>query len=399
MQVNYSKIKENNIHSSNNRKIVVVNQSVNYLTIDIANAFKKKANEVCIISGNAHHFKDTLSSTVEVESINILKESPSGKKAFSYINACFRIWFLLLTKYRKHEVFFLSVPPMGYLINLIVPNRFSILVWDVYPDIFKITGMKESHPLYKFWSCLNKKSFKKAYRLYTIGERMADLLEVYVDRSKLLITPIWSKFQENSNKGKENNPFIQEHNIDNKFIVQYSGNIGLTHNVEVMIEMAELLKHREDILFQIIGKGARKEILEKMVEDKCLSNCQFLPFQDNEMFPYSLSSADLGAVILDDITSKGSVPSKSYNLMSYGIPSLYIASEDSELSLYAKTYRHAKCFNSKEIENAVTFIEYLADNKELQNKMKENALKASLNYKRTNADKIVGLYFDDNTTI
>ena len=114
--------------------------------------------------------------------------------------------------------------------------------------------------------------------------------------------------------------------MQNKFIVQYSGNIGVTHNVETLIEIAELLKDNTDILFQIIGRGPRKSKLENLVKEKNLPNCVFLPFQTDDMFPYSLSAADVGVVILDETTSKGSVPSKSYNLMSYGIPSLYIAS-------------------------------------------------------------------------
>lgn len=379
--------------SSATRKIVIVNQAVNYLSIGITNAFTERSNDVSLITGSIHEQGEVLNESVDVKMINKWKESPSWKKFLSYIIACLRIWFLLLTKYRKHEVFFVSIPPMGYLLNLILPNRFSMLIWDVYPDVFKITGMKESHSMYKIWANLNKKSFKKAYRLYTIGERMGDLLERYVDRSKILITPIWSIFQENNNKGKKDNPFISEHKLQNKFIVQYSGNIGLTHNVEVMVEMAELLKHRKDILFQIIGRGPRVSVLKKMVKDKNLPNCQFLPFQDDDMFPYSLSAADLGTVILDEITSKGSVPSKSYNLMSYGIPSLYIASEDSELHHYAEIYNHAKCYTHNQLEKAVFFIGDLADSREMQMTMKENALKASINYRRTNADKIVDLYF------
>jgi hypothetical protein len=80
----------------------------------------------------------------------------------------------------SYEVFFVSIPPMGYLLNLILPHRFSMVIWDVYPDIFKITGMKETHPLYRIWAALNRKSFKKAFKLFTISEKMADLVEVYV---------------------------------------------------------------------------------------------------------------------------------------------------------------------------------------------------------------------------
>ena len=84
--------------------------------------------------------------------------SSLNKKAFSYTLALLQMWYLLFFKFRKSEVVFVSVPPMGYLLNLLLPNRFSMIIWDVYPDVFKITGMKETHPLYRIWSYLNKKS-------------------------------------------------------------------------------------------------------------------------------------------------------------------------------------------------------------------------------------------------
>ena len=144
---------------------------------------------------------------------------------------------------------------------------------------------------------------------------MAELLEVYVSKSKIINQPIWSIFQAKERVSKDKNQFVAEHNLQDKFIIQYSGNIGLTHKVEVVVELAELLKDNNDIIFQIIGRGPRVPALQKMVEEKKLPNCTFLPFQTDEMFPFSLSAADLGIVILDELTSKGSVPSKSYNLM------------------------------------------------------------------------------------
>lgn len=267
-----------------------------------------------------------------------------------------------------------------------------MLIWDVYPDTFKITGMKPTHPIYKMWSRLNKMSFQKAYRIFTIGEKMKDLVAQYTERDKIILTPIWSIFQRNEKVEKENNPFIKKHQLEGAFIVQYSGNIGLTHNVEVMVDLAERLQGRSDILFQIIGRGPRKPVLEKLVEEKNLPNCIFLPFQSDEMFPYSLSAADIGVVILDDATSKGSVPSKSYNLMSYGIPSLYIASEESELNSYARKFGHAKCFEHNQLNKAVKFIKELAGNRELWEKYSENAEQASKNFRRGNADKLVEKY-------
>ena len=76
------------------------------------------------------------------------------------------------------------------------------------------------------------------------------------------------------------------------------------------------------------------QLIERLIEERGLDNVQMLPFQTDEMFPYSLSAADLGVVILHESVGRGSVPSKAYNLMSFGIPALYIAAPDSELARY-----------------------------------------------------------------
>jgi glycosyltransferase involved in cell wall biosynthesis len=270
-----------------------------------------------------------------------------------------------------------------------------MVIWDVYPDIFKITGMKESHPVYRFWAYLNKKSFGKAYKLFTISDKMAELIKVYTHR-EVIVQPIWSIFQVNKKANKADNIFIREQGIQNKFIVQYSGNIGVTHNVEALVEIAGILKDNNNILFQIIGRGPRKPILEKLVKDRNLPNCKFLPFQTDEMFPFSLSAADVGVVILNETTSKGSVPSKSYNLMSYGIPSLYIASKDSQLNEYVENYKLGKCFIKDELEQAAKFLVNLAQDPITHKKLSLNAARAAQDFKRENADKFIEAYILNN---
>ena len=112
-----------------------------------------------------------------------------------------------------------------------------------------------------------------------------------------------------------------------------------------------------------------------------------------------MGAADLGIVILDELTAKGSVPSKSYNLMSYGIPSLYIASKDSELNNYAQKFKHAKCFSEIELDQAIDFITEISTNKKLYKQLEENNLKAAENFKRSNASKFVKLYLGNETII
>jgi hypothetical protein len=173
--------------AENIRKLVIVNQAPNYLTIGLANAFNERFDKVVLVCGGLHSQGLALDQDIEIHLINRWYERPNWKKALSYLIALVRVWWLLWTRYRRHEVLFVSVPPMGYLLNLFVRNRFSMIIWDLYPDIFEITGMRETHPLYRVWAWLNRHSFRKAWRLFSISDVMAEAMTKYVPRDKIIV--------------------------------------------------------------------------------------------------------------------------------------------------------------------------------------------------------------------
>lgn len=374
------------------RRLVILNQAANYLTVGFANAFNRQFDSVTLITGSVHVQGEELEPDIEVRYINRWHERPAWKKAGSYILALVRMWWLLVSRYRRHEVLFVSVPPMAYLLNLVLPHRFSMVIWDIYPDTFKITGMRETHPVYRLWAWLNWHSFRKAYRLFTISEVMTDALAKYVNRHRLIVQPIWSIFQGDERIARGKNRFLQKYGVKNQFIVQYSGNIGLTHNVELLIDIAEKLKDNDGILFQIIGRGPREPAIRRQVQERGLANVQMLPFQSDEMFSHSLSAADLGVVVLNERVSQGSVPSKAYNLMSFGIPSLYVAAPDSQLARYAEKFGHACCLEHTKLDEIAEFILVLATQPELQNKMAEKARALAQHFTRDNADRFAEAY-------
>lgn len=376
----------------NKRKIVFINQAVNFLTVDIVNSFTEKFDDVSLITGNIHTQGTALNPMVKIDKLIKYNEKSFVTKTYSWSIATIQLFFKLLFNYRRHEVFFVSIPPMSYLLMLFFRNRFSILIWDVYPDTLNIYGIGERNPLFKFWSWANKKIFKKAYCIFTIGYTMADLLSKYIDKGQIKIIRLWTTFENFKLVEKADNFFVKEHQLQDKFVVQYSGNIGLIHNVEVMVEIARLLRDNDKILFVIIGKGDKVNKIKNSIREYQLHNCLVLPFQSDDVFPYSLSAADMGVVILNNKTSKGSIPNKAYNLMTAGKPVLYIASKDSELHIYAEKYANGKCFESNELENIAAFIHQLSQNRELQNQYKTNSLKASLDFTRKNAGAIIKAY-------
>ena len=90
-------------------------------------------------------------------------------------------------------------------------------------------------------------------------------------------------------------------------------------------------------------------------------------------FPHSLSAADLGVVMLDERVGRGSVPSKAYNLMSFGIPALYVAGLDSQLARYAEEFGHARCFQGDQVDEIAHWIGELASNPDKLKEMGQRA--------------------------
>jgi glycosyltransferase involved in cell wall biosynthesis len=189
---------------------------------------------------------------------------------------------------------------------------------------------------------------------------------------------------------KSNNPFAQQYNLANKFVVMYSGNLGITHDIESIIYAAEKLKNNLAIQFVIIGGGAKKEKIKQMVMDLNLTNVLLLPYQDKEVLPYTLSCADIGVVTLDKGAENISVPSKVYYLLAAGSVILALSSKNSELGLLINKYKCGKIIDEASVESITEFILHLQKNKYDLEKFKNESRMASFDFTSENAK----IYFD-----
>lgn len=378
--------------SSKFGKIVFVNQATGYLTIDIINEFAKKFEEIALIAGSIRVQDTPLNDKVSWSKIIKYNRGNPLQKFISWVAGTLQIFYLLITKYRRYEIFYITIPPLVYLLSLILPNRYSILIFDVFPDALKSYNVRENNPIYKLWKRWNQKLFRDAYRVYTLGKSMAGNLKEYMDIQNLIIIPNWSGLTNAQPVRKGDNLFIQKNGYKNKFIVQYSGNIGYTHNVEILIDVARMIQSEEDIKFLIIGRGERVDYIRDLIHKYNLSNCDLLPFQPDDMLKYSLSAADFGVVILDDDAGNVSIPSKIYNYQTLGIPLLCIAPATSELNRHVNYYKNGRCFQKEDIDDIVNFIKETRDSKKELKRMADNSLRASTEFSNKNSKKYLNAY-------
>lgn len=371
------------------KKIVLVNQSSGYLMVDIVNAYASKYNEITLIAGSIKQNERKLNNEVKVDKILAYNRTSGIKRVLTWLWGTLQIFFKLLFKYRGWYVVYVTNPPMSYLLALLLKNRFSVIVYDIYPDTLANIGIKPSNFFFRKWVNWNEKIFVKADKVFTLSEGMKKQLMNYGSEDKIVAISNWPASSKLQPIDKHVNHFISEYNLSNKFVVLYSGNIGKTHNVEYIIETAKALRKYENIHFMIIGEGGKKKILEDKVSEYRLNNCTFLTWQNTDKLPYSLASADVAVITLNDETSSLSVPSKTYNLLAVGVPLLCIASEKTELYQLVSKYNNGKCYDKNDIQGMVNFILELYNNTELKAELSNNSLKASTHFTYKNAEKYV----------
>lgn len=375
------------------RKIVFINQATGYLTIDIINEFAKHFDEVALITGSVRVQDDKLDEKVEVEWICRYSRGNSFRKAVSWLRGTVQIMYLLSKKFVDFERFYFTIPPTAYLFAERYKTPYSIAVYDLFPDTLRISGFRSKNILSRWWSKRNRIVFSKARRIYALSDRMKCRILKYTSNS-IYVIPNWTAFSGYTPIPKEINRIVKREGLEDKFVVQYSGNIGSTHNVETILEVAELLTDIGDIEFHIIGRGDRTKTIREIIDSKDLKNCKLLPFRKDEELYESLCCADLAVVTLDERTADVSVPSKIYNLMAAGIPVMAISNESSAVAEIITGYNMGRVFSMKNIPGMKDFVLELKNDPSLRSHMAENSLNASKSHTKLNAACYLSSYLE-----
>lgn len=371
------------------KNVVLVNQSTGYLMIDIVNAYAAQYDQVALIAGSIKYSERSLADKVTVDKIIAYDRNSAIRRVFTWLYGTMQILFKLLFKYRRYEVVYVTNPPMSYMLAYFIHRPYSIIVYDIYPEALKNIGITEHHPIYRLWAKWNKRLFAKAQKVITLSEGMGKVLELYVNRSQIKVIYNWSASEKLHPIGKETNPFVKQHGLENKFIVLYSGNIGYTHNVECLVDIAKYLKDDPSILFLIIGEGKKKEMIQDMVSKAQLTSFRFLTWQNKDVLPYSLSAADVAVITLNDDTAQVSVPSKTYNLLAVGAPLMCISPQNSELARLVSKFQNGSCFGKEDTENMAAYISKLKAHPEIRNELSVNSLQAAQSFTYQNAKEYV----------
>ncbi|WP_180957909.1 glycosyltransferase family 4 protein [Psychroflexus sp. MES1-P1E] len=373
-----------------NKTVVILDQASGYLQIDMLEAYAEKFDKCSIVAGSIVERSSLLPKSVKWHKTVKYNRKNLFTRLLTWFVASFQMLFIVLFNYRKAHIVAITNPPFSVFVPWALGCSYDVVIYDIYPDALKqYQYVKETSFIYRFWSRLNIKMFSSANKIFTLTSGMKDLVSQYVDdNAKIEIVPLWSDEKDFKEITKSENKILKKTSGLSKFNIVYSGNLGMTHPVEKIIELGHFLKGD---LFNIIiiGEGAKKKQIDHLIEHYKFDHVHSLPWQPIEFLPHNLFAADLNVVTLDDAASNLSIPSKTFNILSVGNPILGICSSNSALAQLIMSNNCGLVSSGNDIKELSDQIIQLASDKQLLKSFRENSFNASKNFTKENAKAYV----------
>lgn len=244
-------------------------------------------------------------------------------------NWIIQLWYGLTEK-NVDCVYLESTPPiqglLGSLLKIFRNIPFVYCLQDIFPDSLAGTSLaKKGGLLWKIGRVIEDFTYKHADKIIVISEDFKkNIMAKGVPEDKIVVVYNWVDQNAVVDIPREKNKLFDKYNIDRmKFYIEYSGNIGLTQNMDMLLEvMKELKTTHPDIGLVLVGEGAYKAQVEEIVKRDELTNVTMIPFQPYEDISHVFSLGDAGLVISKPGVGANSVPSKTWSIMSASRPVL-----------------------------------------------------------------------------
>jgi len=204
-------------------------------------------------------------------------------------------------------------------------------VMDLNPDEAVAAGwLKAGGIVERTLTFIQNWSFRQAARIIALDRFMADRLIAKGVHPQVIHTDApWSHDQAVRFDPPAREAFRAKHGLSGKFIVMYSGNHSPCHPLDTVLAAAAALKGEDHIHFLFVGGGSEFKKVQAFQKGKALPNITSLPYQPMEELSGSLSSADLHLVVMGDPFVGIVHPCKIYNILTLGIPLLFVGPEQS----------------------------------------------------------------------
>jgi colanic acid biosynthesis glycosyl transferase WcaI len=259
-------------------------------------------------------------------------------------------------------IFFSTSPPLIGMVASIAHmiRRYPIAYWamDLNPDqLITLGKISPKSFAARFLESMNRLILRNSSVIVALDRFMAQRLATRGHlENKMMVMPPWPHEEVLESLPHSQNPFRAKHQLQDKFVIMYSGNHSPSNPLTTLLDAAVRLKDEPNLVFAFIGGGIGKREVEQYIADHRLTNVISLPYQPLAELRYSLSAADVHVVSLGSEMVGIIHPCKIYGAMAVARPVLYFGPEPSHITDLINQHHFGLRVAHGDVEGAVTAI-------------------------------------------
>lgn len=226
----------------------------------------------------------------------------------------------------------LSIGVAAWAIGRLKGAPYIYNVQELYPDAAVALGVIRDGLALRLLRAMEAFVYRHAYAVVVIAPGMRDrIMRRGLPGERVRLIPNFVDTGDIAPRPKRN-PFSKRTGLADRFVVMYAGNMGRAQQLGTVLDAAELLRDRPEVVFAFVGEGVEAAGLRASASALGLSNVVFVPQQPFSEVPDIYGASDLCVVPLLGALAFDAVPSKVYRIMAAARQVLAITALESDLA-------------------------------------------------------------------
>ncbi len=290
---------------------------------------------------------------------------------------------------KQDYVFTISQPPilggmLGVLGKWMKHAKMIYCIHDFNPEQTMAVNYSKNKLILKAMMIVDKFSCRHSDLVITVGRDLVETLKKRFKNNKVpkhTMINNWIDEKEVYPLPKDHPKvleFKKKYGLEDKFVIMYSGNIGLYYDLEKLIKVLKQFRKGytlkgvyeegprtadgREVVFAFVGAGSVLDKLVMYAKRHHFENVIFIPYQDKADLIYSLNAGDVHWCVNAKGIKGVSCPSKAYGIMGVGKPIIGVLEEGSEVRMLIDEIGCGKCCEPGDYVEVADIIRWYIEN-------------------------------------
>ncbi len=292
------------------------------------------ASDVNYQTGNRHTARRRLVTEQNLDGIRILRSYTPASLHRSFVWRVYALLTFMCTsvwgglKAGRVDIVMSTSPPLfqplsAWLISVLRRRPFLLEIRDLWPEFAIDIGVLKNPLLIWLSRMLEKFLYGRATHILVNSPAFRDyLIAKGIAGSRITLIPNGVDL-ETFRPDVDGSAFRQEFDLNDRFVVTYSGALGLANDIDTILRAADRLRDEPNIQILLVGSGKEQDRLEALAESLDLPNITFTGSRPKTEMPQVLAASDVCVATLQGIRMFRTVyPNKVFDYMASGRPTL-----------------------------------------------------------------------------